>query len=98
MFLQDLDTQEQQFSKIQKYLEENYGYELDMSAMDADKVAGIIKSTTDKMKVTEDAKEYTRLHMIAEGLKLWTPAPIQTELTAVAESVDDDGVEQAKVI
>jgi hypothetical protein len=99
MFLQDLDTQEQKFSKIQKYLEENYGYELDMSAMDADKVAGIIKSTTDKMKVTEDAKEYTRLHMIAEGLKLWTPAPVQTELTAVVtEAADEEAVEQAKVI
>ena len=99
MFLQDLDTIEQKFDKIQKYLEENYGYELDMSAMDADKVAGIIKSTTDKMKVTEDAKEYTRLHMIAEGLKLWTPAPMQTELTeVVTEAADEEAVEQAKVI
>jgi len=99
MFLQDLDTIEQKFSKIQKYLEENYGYEMDMSAMDADKVAGIIKSTTDKMKVTEDAKEYTRLHMIAEGLKLWTPAPMQTELTeVVTEAADEEAVEQAKVI
>jgi hypothetical protein len=98
MFLQDLDTIEQKFSKIQKYLEENYGYEMDMSAMDADKVAGIIKSTTDKMKVTEDAKEYTRLHMIAEGLKLWTPAPMQTELTSVTEAADEESVEQAKVI
>lgn len=99
MFLSDFETKETKFSKIQKYLEENYGYEMDMSAMDADKVAGIIKSTTDKMKVTEDAKEYTRLHMIVEGLKLWAPAPVQTELTdVVTESVDDDGVEQAKVI
>lgn len=99
MFLQDLDTKEQKFSKIQKYLEENYGYEMDMSAMDADKVSGIIKSTTDKMKVTEDAKEYTRLHMIAEGLKLWTPAPVQSELTqVVAEAADEEAVEQAKVI
>ena len=99
MFLQDLDTKEQKFDKIQKYLEENYGYELDMSAMDSDKVAGIIKSTTDKMKVTEYAKEYTRLHMIAEGLKLWTPAPMQTELTeVVTEAADEEAVEQAKVI
>lgn len=99
MFLQDLDTKEQKFSKIQKYLEENYGYEMDMSAMDADKVAGIIKSTTEKMKVAEDAREYTRLHMIAEGLKLWTPAPVQSELTqVVAEAADEEAVEQAKVI
>ena len=100
MFLNDFETNQTKFVKIQKYLEENYGYELDMSAMDADKVSGIIKSTTEKMKVTEDAKEYTRLHMIAEGLKLWTPAPVQSPLTdmLVAESVDEEGVEQAKVI
>lgn len=99
MFLNDFETNETKFVKIQKYLEENYGYKLDMSAMDATKVAGIIKSTTEKMKVAEDAREYTRLHMIAEGLKLWTPAPVQTVLTdMVAEAVDEDGVEQAKVI
>lgn len=99
MFLNDFETKEVKFAKIQKYLEENYGYELDMSAMDAEKVSGIIKSTTEKMKVTEDAKEYTRLHMIAEGLKLWTPAPVQSPFTdMVAEAVDEDGVEQAKVI
>ena len=100
MFLNDFETNETKFVKIQKYLEENYGYALDMSAMDTAKINGIIKSTTDKMKVTEDAKEYTRLHMIAEGLKLWTPAPVQSPLTdmLVAESVDEEGVEQAKVI
>jgi regulator of PEP synthase PpsR (kinase-PPPase family) len=99
MFLQDFETKESKFGKMQRYLKENHGYELDMSAMDATKVADIITSTTNKMKVTEDSTEYTRLHMIAESLKLWTPAPVQTELTdMVAEAVDDDGVEQAKVI
>ena len=99
MFLQDFETTQSKFEKMQRYLKENHGYELDMSAMDATKVADIINSTTNKMKVTEDSTEYTRLHMIAESLKLWTPAPVQTELTdMVAEAVDDDGVEQAKVI
>jgi regulator of PEP synthase PpsR (kinase-PPPase family) len=80
-------------------LKENHGYELDMSAMDVTKVADIITSTTNKMKVTEDSTEYTRLHMIAESLKLWTPAPIQSELTEyVSEAVDDEAVEGAKVI
>lgn len=99
MFLQDFETQLSKFGKMQRYLKENHGYELDMSAMDATKVADIISSTTQKMKVTEDSREYTRLHMIAESLKLWTPALIQTELTSyVSEAVDDDNVEQAKVI
>ena len=99
MFLQDFETTQSKFEKMQRYLKENHGYELDMSAMDATKVTDIITSTMNKMKVTEDSTEYTRLHMIAECLKLWTPAPIQSELTAmVAEAVDDDGVEQAKVI
>lgn len=100
MFLQDFETTQSKFGKMQRYLKENHGYELDMSAMDATKVTDIITSTMNKMKVTEDSTEYTRLHMIAECLKLWTPAPVQSELTAmlVAEAVDDDGVEQAKVI
>ena len=99
MFLQDFETKESKFGKMQRYLKENHGYELDMSAMDVTKVADIITSTTNKMKVTEDSTEYTRLHMIAESLKLWTPAPIQSELTEyVSEAVDDEAVEGAKVI
>jgi|TARA_R110000764_G_scaffold119458_2_gene207193 hypothetical protein len=99
MFLQDFETNETKFGKMQRYLKENHGYELDMSAMTATKVADIITSTTTKMKVTEDSKEYARLHMIAESLKLWTQAPVQTELTDyVSEAVDDEAVEGAKVI
>jgi regulator of PEP synthase PpsR (kinase-PPPase family) len=99
MFLQDFETTQSKFEKMQRYLKENHGYELDMSAMDVTKVADIITSTTNKMKVTEDSTEYTRLHMIAESLKLWTPAPIQSELTEyVSEAVDDEAVEGAKVI
>ena len=98
MFLQDFETTQSKFEKMQRYLKENHGYELDMSAMDVTKVADIITSTTNKMKVTEDSTEYTRLHMIAESLKLWTPAPIQSELTEyVSEAVDDEAVEGAKV-
>lgn len=99
MLLNDLNTKQQQFAKIQRYLEENYGYALDLSSMTSDKVQDIISNTKEKMKVTEDAKEYTRLHMIAESLKLWTPAPVQSELTdMVAEAADEEAVEQAKVI
>jgi hypothetical protein len=101
MFLSDFETNEAKFSKIQKYLKENYGYSLDMSSMTADKATAMVSATTQKMRLAQDPREYTRLHMIAEGLKLWTPASIQTELTApalVKEGVDEEGVEQAKVI
>jgi len=101
MFLSDFETNSAKFSKIQKYLKENYGYSLDMNSMTADKAQAMISSTTQKMRQAQDPREYTRLHMIAEGLKLWTPAPVQTDLTApamVQEGVDEEGVEQAKVI
>ena len=99
MFLNDFETKEVKFGKIQKYLKENYGYELDTTGLDQEKVNDIISSTQAKMVAESDAREYTRLHMISESLKLWTPAPVQTPLTdMVVENVDEDTVETAKVI
>lgn len=99
MFLTELNEASRQLDKLQTYLKENFDYEMDMSDMTVDRANAMIEATVKKMNMAESAKEVSRLFMIAESLKLWTQAPIQTELTAyVAENTDDSAVEQAKVI
>jgi hypothetical protein len=103
MFLEDLNTPAQRFAKIQSYLRENYNCEIASDALTYSKVNKLISEAKEKLsKLDEkkDAKEYAKLQIISEGLKLWKLAPVQTELTmpALSEALDDSNMEEAKVI
>lgn len=103
MFLEDLDTPAQRFAKIQSYLRENYNCEIASDALTYSKVTKLINEAKEKLsKLDEkkDSKEYAKLQIISEGLKLWRLAPVQTELTmpALSEALDDSNMEEAKVI
>lgn len=103
MFLEDLDTPAQRFLKIQNYLRENYNCEIAYDALNYSTVNKLIneaKSKLSKLDEKKDAKEYAKLQIISEGLKLWKLAPVQTELTspALSEALDDSNMEEAKVI
>lgn len=99
MFLQDFDTTKSRFEKIQKYLRENHKCEIATDKLTYTTASKLIESTNTKMQSVKntDQKEYTRLQMIREGLELWKVSPAEFYET-LDESVDDDSVDEAKVI
>ena len=102
MFLDDFDSHSQRFNKIQSYLRESHRCEIDVTSMSMSKANQLIKRSQIKMRQMDEnvsPKEYAKLNLITEGLKLWKLSPVQTELTdfALAESIDDS-IEEAKVI
>jgi hypothetical protein len=103
MFLEDFDTPAQRFGKIQNYLRENYNCEIAPDTLTYSRVNHLLKETKEKLSKLDEkknAKEYAKLQIISEGLKLWKLAPVQTELTspAIREALDDSNMEEAKVI
>lgn len=103
MFLEDFDTPTQRFEKIQDYLRENYECEIAHESLTYSRVNRLLKETKEKLSKLDEkknAKEYAKLQIISEGLKLWKLAPVQTELTspAIREALDDSNMEEAKVI
>lgn len=103
MFLEDFDTPAQRFGKIQDYLRENYNCEIAPDTLTYSRVNHLLKETKEKLSKLDEKKnpkEYAKLQIISEGLKLWKLAPVQTELTspAIREALDDSNMEEAKVI
>lgn len=105
MNLYDLDTKKQSFEKIQRYLKESFGYSLKTDTLTEKKVERMIETATKKLATIDQKKSpraYARTRFVIEGLKLWEPAPVQTELTQPAmkikEDVTGDTMEEAKVI
>jgi len=85
--------------KLTKALAENYDYNLDLDNMTGDRAQRMADKAREKVAEISDINKRIKFNMIAESLDLWFEANIQTELTdMVAEGLDDDSVEEAKVI
>lgn len=87
------------FEKLNRALAENYDYDIDFDSMTMKKASKMSYLAKNKINETQDLNKRVKLKMIAESLDLWMQANIQTELTdMVAEGIDDDSMEEAKVI
>lgn len=108
MFLEDFDTPAQRFQKIQGYLRETYKCEIANDKLTYTQVSKLLRQTNERLGKLDERKnptEYSKLKLIAEGLKLWRISPIQSELTSpavanmvVQEAIDEENVEEAKVV
>lgn len=97
MFVNEFDTPAMRFNKIQSYLRENFGFEIDAEKMTFKRANTIIRNADAKLRTLSESKnnkDYARLKMISEGLKLWKLSANKE----LAESIDDQGMQQAKVI
>jgi hypothetical protein len=86
--------------KLTKALAENYDYNLNLDRMTVDRAERLSDRAREKVAETRDINQRIKLNMIAESLDLWMQANVQTELTAfnLAEGLDDESMEEAKVI
>jgi len=85
--------------KLTQALKENYDYNLNFDDMTADRAKLMAARAREMVEENKDINKRIKLSMIAESLDLWFEANIQTELTnMVAEGLDDDSMEEAKVI
>ena len=100
MFLQDFDTTKSKFEKIQKYLRENHKCEIATDKLTYTTASRLIESTSKQMPSmsNKNTKDYAKLQMIREGLELWKISPVQYTSGQIEESMDDDSVDEAKVI
>jgi len=104
MFLNEFDHPKQKFHKIQTYLKENYNIQIKTADLTMSKANRLIKSSLASLSRLDERKsprEYTKLTLMLEGLKLWKATPNQMDLSngadSVAESIEDS-IEEAKVI
>lgn len=85
--------------KLTRVLAETYDYTLDFTNMTNKKAYSMIKKCQSRLDETRDLPNRLKYKIIAESLDLWMQANIQTELTSmVAEGLDDESMEEAKVI
>lgn len=86
--------------KLTKALAENYDYDINLNNMTAKRAARMAFKARQKVEENEDINKRIKFAMIAESLELWMQANVQTELTAfnLAEGLDDESMEEAKVI
>ncbi len=87
-------------NKLQRALAENYDYDINLDKMTADRAERMATKARLKVEENTDTNKRIKFAMIAESLELWMQANVQTELTAfnLAEGLDDDSMEEAKVI
>lgn len=96
MFVDEFDTPAIKFNKIQKYLKENFGFEIDVDKMTFSKANKIIINANKKLKeqsITNNPT-YAKLKLISEGLQLWKLSVSKD----IYESIGSQGMQQAKVI
>jgi|SRR6056297_299686 len=85
--------------KLTRALSENYDYDLDLEGMNKKRARRIAEKAEQRAAEHPDVNARIKFAMIAESLDLWMQANIQTELTdMVAEGLDDESMEEAKVI
>lgn len=86
--------------KLTKALEENYDYDLNLDGMTKGRAGRMAEKARQKVVENKDLNKRIKFAMIAESLDLWMQANIQSELTAfnLAEGLDDESMEEAKVI
>lgn len=95
MFLKEFDTSSSRFNKIQKILKENYSCEIAVDKLKDKQISNIYNNTLEKLsKVneTKNPKEFAKLQLIKEGLKL-----LLDDNSLLNEDIED-AVEEAKVI
>lgn len=87
------------FKKISATLAENYNYVLDYKTMTQTRAMKMRRIAEQRYNTQTKLDDRIKYRLIAESLDLWMQANIQTELTSmVAEGIDDDSMEEAKVI
>jgi len=85
--------------KLTQALAENYDYDMNLSNMTMKQATNMGKRAKKLAESNNDINKRIKFKMIAESLDLWMEANVQTELTdMVAEGIDGDSVEEAKVI
>jgi|TARA_R110000851_G_scaffold312940_1_gene474343 hypothetical protein len=87
-------------SKLTRALAENYNYNINLAKMTTERAAKMATKAIAKVNESQDVNRRIKFAMIAESLDLWMQANVQSELTAfnLAEGLDDDSMEEAKVI
>lgn len=100
MILKEFTTHKgSRLEKLSRALNENYGYEIDFDGMTPVRATNIIDRAKTRIEESRDVNNRIKLGLIVESLELWMQANVQTELTdMVAEALDDDSVDEAKVI
>lgn len=83
MYIKDFDTTERKLQTLQKYLSSTFGYEV---SADKSNAGELLEATRARLETETDEASRARLLLVAETLSL------------IAESVDDETVEKAKVI
>ena len=85
--------------KLTRALAENYDYNLKFTGMTRERARRMAEKARARVNEHKDINQRIKFKMIAESLDLWMQANIQTELTSmVAEGLDDESMEEAKVI
>lgn len=86
-------------AKLTRALSENYDYNINLDRMTADRAARLADRARQKVAEQKDINKRIKFTMIAESLDLWMQANVQSELSSmVAEGLDDESMEEAKVI
>ena len=100
MILKEFTTNNKaRLDKITRALSENYNYELDFTGMTQVRAKNLMERAEASIAASSNTNQRVKLGLIAESLELWMQANVQTELTnMVAEGLDDDSVEGAKVV
>lgn len=100
MILKEFIGNEQNgLQKLVRVLAENYDYELDLDNMSQQRAHALAARARKKVDETTEINKRIKFNLIAESLDLWIQANVQTELTSmVAEGLDDESMEEAKVI
>jgi hypothetical protein len=85
--------------KLTRALAENYDYNLKFTGMTRERARRMADKARARVAEHKDLNQRIKFNMIAESLDLWMQANVQTELTSmVAEGLDDESMEEAKVI
>jgi hypothetical protein len=89
-----------QLTKITRALAENYDYNINLREMTKGRAKTMALKARRRVSESSDLNKRIKFSLIAESLELWLQANVQTELTAfnLAEGLDDDSMEEAKVI
>lgn len=101
MILREFTSREAtKLNKLTKALAENYDYNMNFNGMTNARATTMARKAHEKVAESNDVNRRIKFNMIAESLDLWMQANIQTELTAfnLAEGIDDESMEEAKVI
>jgi hypothetical protein len=87
-------------TKLSRALSENYDHTINFDGMTQKRAARWAYAARKNVAENKDSNKRIKFGMIAESLELWMQANIQSELTAfnLAEGLDEDSMEEAKVI